>query len=86
MTLRSIVEAGAVRLLSEVMKTVRSLLVACMTLGCATAVATVGCAERPGKKKEDENKDKDGKKDGKADAKADDAKKDDAKAKAKAEE
>lgn len=34
------------------MKTVRSLLIACLALGFSTAVMTTGCAERPGKKKE----------------------------------
>jgi hypothetical protein len=54
------------------MNTVRFVLVACLSLGGVTLVATTGCAERPGKKKEDKDEKK-------GDAKKDDAKKDDEK-------
>jgi ribosomal protein L12E/L44/L45/RPP1/RPP2 len=58
------------------MKIVRSLLVACMSLGVATTVSA-GCAERPGKKKEDKDAKKDEKKDGeKKDEKKDEKKAD----------
>jgi hypothetical protein len=62
------------------MKTLRCLLLACTSLGVATTVAISGCAERPGKKKDDDaKKDKDAKKsDEKKDAeKSKDAKKSD---------
>jgi hypothetical protein len=60
------------------MKTVRFVLVACLSLGGVTLVATAGCAERPGKKKEDKDEKKaDAKKADEKTEKKDDEKKDD---------
>lgn len=60
-----------VQLLSETMKMLRRLLVASLTLSCVSLVASTGCAERPGKKKDD----KDDKKGDKGDKKGDEGEK-----------